>query len=254
MSLRTHESMEIQFSINGIHQKWPYCLPTWDQKVMSGPFSLGLRLCLKIETYKISVSDLVSILRLRKCQSRTRSQNWKLEKLSLRLGLEIETLTFTDSDSVSNLRLRKFESRTLSRNWDSEKFSLGLGLETETQKIRVSDPVSKLRLWKFQSRSRSQNAKVGLVDPCFRSTWKFDPTPIIMKFYKVKPGNSTEGVGYSNEGGEGSKQGWFSLKKTFANEFASKPLLSKPILSIISMGGGSCSIFLLCIRKSPIWR
>ena len=59
-----------------------------------------------------------------------------------------------------------------------------------------------------------------------------------MKFYKVKPGNSTEGVGYSNEGGEGSKQGWFSLKKTFANEFASKPLLSKPILSIISMGGG----------------
>ena len=30
--------MEIQFSIDdGIHRKWPYYLPTWDQKVIQGP-------------------------------------------------------------------------------------------------------------------------------------------------------------------------------------------------------------------------
>ena len=147
MSLRTHESMEIQFSINGIHQKWPYCLPTWDQEVISGPFSLRLRLCLYIETCLISVLDSVSIMRLRKCQSRTRSQNWKLEKLSLRLGLEIETLKFTVSDLVSKLRLWKLQSRTQSRNWDSENLSLGPGLKIETLKIPVSDSVSKCKSW-----------------------------------------------------------------------------------------------------------
>ena len=56
---------------------------------------IGLGLCPEIETYKISV--LVLILRLRKCQPRTQSQNWDLEKLSLILGLEIETLKFTVS-------------------------------------------------------------------------------------------------------------------------------------------------------------
>ena len=39
LSLRTHESMEIQFSTDGIHQKWPYWQPTWDQKVISAPFT-----------------------------------------------------------------------------------------------------------------------------------------------------------------------------------------------------------------------
>ena len=141
LSLRTHESMEIQFSMDGIHQKWPYCLPTWGQKVISGPFSLGLGL--KTETYKNSVSDSVSILRLRK------------ENVSLALGLETETWKNWYSDSVSKLSLRKFESR--SWNWDSESFSLGLGLKIETQKIWVSDSVSKLRLRKFESRTRSGN-------------------------------------------------------------------------------------------------
>ena len=149
LSLRADESMEIQFSIDAIHHKGLFCLPIWDQKVISGPFSLGLGL--KTETYKNSVSDSVSILRLRK------------ENVSLALGLETETWKNWYSDSVSKLSLRKFESR--SWNWDSENFSLRLGLETETQKIWVSDPVSKLRLWKFQSRTRSQNAKVGLADP-----------------------------------------------------------------------------------------
>ena len=151
LSLRTHESMGIQFSIYGIHQKWPYCLPTWGQKVISGPFSLGLRLGLKTITYKIPVSNSVSILRLRKCQYRNRSRNWDLEKLSLGLGLEIET--------------QEIWVLTRSQNWHSENFSLGLDLKTETQKIWVSDPVSKLRHWKFQSRTRSGNAKVGLADP-----------------------------------------------------------------------------------------
>ena len=36
--LRTHESMEIQFSTDEIHRNLPYCLPTWDQKVISAPF------------------------------------------------------------------------------------------------------------------------------------------------------------------------------------------------------------------------
>ena len=40
LSLRTHESMEIQFSTDGIHQnqKWPYWQPTWNQKVILAPF------------------------------------------------------------------------------------------------------------------------------------------------------------------------------------------------------------------------
>ena len=42
LSLRTHESMEIQLSPNGIHRKWSYWQPTWDQKVISAPLmSIG---------------------------------------------------------------------------------------------------------------------------------------------------------------------------------------------------------------------
>ena len=33
-----YESIEIQFSIDGIHRIWPYCLSSWDPKVISGPF------------------------------------------------------------------------------------------------------------------------------------------------------------------------------------------------------------------------
>ena len=116
LPLRTHESMAIQFSINGIHQKWPYCLPTWDQKVISDPFSLGLGLSLKTITYKIPVSDSVSKLRLGKIESPTRSRNWDSEIYSLRLGLEIETQKIWVSDPVSKLRHWKFQSRTRSRN------------------------------------------------------------------------------------------------------------------------------------------
>ena len=116
MFRRTHESMEIQFSIDGIHKKWLFCLPTWDQKVISVLFSLGLGLSLKTETYKIPVSDSVSILRLSKCRSRTLFQNWDLKKFSLRLGLEIETKKIWVLDPVSKLRRWKFQSRTWSRN------------------------------------------------------------------------------------------------------------------------------------------
>ena len=36
LSLKTHESIETQFPIDGTHQKWPYCLI----KVLPGPFKL----------------------------------------------------------------------------------------------------------------------------------------------------------------------------------------------------------------------
>ena len=65
----------------------------WD----SNHFSL--RLGLDIETRKNPVSDSVSTLRLRKIQSRTRSQNWDSEDYSLGLRLELETERITFSVS-----------------------------------------------------------------------------------------------------------------------------------------------------------
>ena len=58
----------------------------------------GLELGLELETQIISVSNSVSILRLR--------------KFSLGLSLETETQKITVSDLVSKLRLREYQSRS----------------------------------------------------------------------------------------------------------------------------------------------
>ena len=79
----------------------------------------GLELGLELETQIISVSNSVSILRLRKIQSRSLSEHWDSEKSSLGLGLETETQKITVS--VWKLRLKEYKSRSR-----SQKSILGL--------------------------------------------------------------------------------------------------------------------------------
>ena len=56
-------------------------------------------------------------------------------------------------------------------------------------------------------------------------------------------GRVKEMVGYSTEGGEESKKGPFSLKKTFAKEF-----------SIISMGGmGTAAAYFCCASENLLY-
>ena len=62
LSLRTHESMEIQFSlINGIHRKRPYWQPTWDQKVILAPFKQTDRLTDRHTDYPVKPQSLTFV-------------------------------------------------------------------------------------------------------------------------------------------------------------------------------------------------